>query len=131
MTRAWICAVALTVPGALSAESILGTWASPPDPKGQTGHVVMQPCEAARGYCGTLVRAFSPDGARITTPNVGKTLLREMQPESARIYRGEAYVPSFSETFPATVTVEGDVLEVRGCALAGVVCEAQTWVRVQ
>ncbi|MBR9763527.1 MAG: DUF2147 domain-containing protein [Rhodobacteraceae bacterium] len=111
----------------LAAEAVLGTWASPPDRKGQTGYVVIRNCGAA--YCGRLERAFSPQGDPITTRAVGKMLLRDMQPVNAGEYQGQVYVPLIDKVVDAEVLVEGDQLSVRGCA--GIICNSQVWTRVE
>jgi uncharacterized protein (DUF2147 family) len=126
-----ICAALLAGSQASATGEVLGTWASPPDDKGQTGHVVLAPCGAdSAGYCGTLVRAFDPEGRPIVTPNVGKRLLFDIRPAAGAGYAGRAYVPAFGAEFPARIEVEGDVLEVRGCAVGGVVCREQRWARI-
>lgn len=109
-----------------AAEAVLGTWASPPDRKGQTGHVVIRDCGGA--YCGRLERAFDPQGQEITTRAVGEMVLRGMAPETAGTYHGEVYVPLLDKVVEARVEVQGDRLEVRGCA--GIICNSQTWQRV-
>lgn len=110
-----------------SADPVLGTWASPPDHKGQTGHMHLSRCGAA--ICGTLVRAFTKAGAPTVTPNVGKLLLWDMVPNGGNAYRGRVYVPLMKGEFPAEVLVSGNRLTVRGCNRVGL-CRAQTWTRV-
>ncbi|WP_010138076.1 DUF2147 domain-containing protein [Oceanicola sp. S124] len=111
----------------MAAETVLGTWASPPDRKGQTGYVVIRNCGAA--YCGRLERAFSPEGEPITTRAVGKMLLRDMQPVQTGAYQGQVYVPLIDKVVDAEMQLEGDRLSVRGCA--GIICNSQVWTRVE
>lgn len=113
---------------AAASEPIVGTWASPPDNKDQTGHIVVQPCGNA--YCGTLARAYSSGGEQIRTENVGRQLLWDMRPQGGGEYDdGRVYVPLFGRSYDAEVSVSGDRLKVRGCL--GPVCKSQTWARVQ
>ena len=112
---------------AMASETVLGTWASPPDRKGQTGYVVIRNCGAA--YCGRLERAFSPQGEAIVTPAVGEMLLRDMQPVNADAYEGQVYVPLIDKVVDAEMRVQGDQLSVRGCA--GLICNSQVWKRVE
>ncbi|PJE31031.1 Uncharacterized conserved protein, DUF2147 family [Pseudooceanicola antarcticus] len=112
---------------AMAAETVLGTWASPPDRKGQTGYVVIRNCGAA--YCGRLERAFSPQGEPIVTRAVGKMLLRDMEQVNPNAYEGRVYVPLIDKVVDAEVQVQGDELSVRGCA--GLICNSQVWKRVE
>lgn len=119
-------AVAAFLAAPAMAEPTLGTWVSPPDNKGQTGHVVVRKCGS--GVCGTLERAYSSTGKQITTKNVGKQLLSNMVPQGSGVYKGRAYVPIFGKTFEAEMRLAGNTLKIKGCA--GPVCKTQNWKRV-
>ncbi|MGY3438103.1 MULTISPECIES: DUF2147 domain-containing protein [unclassified Marinovum] len=122
-----IAAIVIAMAGAAQAEPALGLWASPPDHKGQTGIVQVGRCGAR--LCGTLIKAFDPAGQQITTANVGKRLLWDMQAQGGGSYGdGRVYVPMFGRDYPAQMTVTGTQMTVKGC-LAGV-CKSQTWRRV-
>jgi len=124
----FICAVAAFPALPAAASEALGTWLSPPDGKGQTGHVEVKACGAA--LCGTLVRAYDPNGVQITTANVGKRLIWDMKSAGGGAYEGgRAFVPVLGAAFGATMQVKGSTLVVRGCA--GPVCKSQTWQRVR
>jgi len=110
-----------------TAQSILGTWLSPPDGKKQTGHVLVSRCGAA--FCGKLVRTYDRNGAPIVTKNTGKMLfwnLVEVGPEAYG--NGRVYVPIMNITAKAAIDVVGDRLLIRGCS--GPICKKQTWTRV-
>lgn len=109
------------------AEPILGVWRTEPDAKGQTGDVRVAPCGAA--FCGDIVAAYSPDGAPITTPNVGRTVLLDMAPAGGGTYAGEVFVPIMGTDFPAEVAVSGAKMQLTACNALGV-CQSQTWQRV-
>lgn len=111
---------------AVAADPVLGTWLSPPDGKGQTGHVVMRTCGDA--LCGKLERAYAPDGTQIVTKNVGKYLLTEVKPVGGGLYEGFAFVPLLGKTVGADIKLSGSQLSVKGCA--GPVCKTQIWQRV-
>ena len=111
-----------------SAQSILGTWLSPPDGKKQTGHVVVSRCGAA--FCGKLVRTYDRYGQSIITKNTGKTLFWNLVEVSPETYRnGRVFVPIMSLTAKAAIDVAGDRLLISGCA--GPICKKQTWSRVK
>ena len=120
------CLLAVLAGQAGAAEPVVGTWASPPDRKGQTGYVVIRDCGGA--YCGRLERAFDPQGQEIVTKAVGEMVLRGMEPAAGGAYQGQVYVPLLDKVVSAKVEVQGDQLEVRGCA--GIICNSQTWRRV-
>lgn len=110
------------------AEPVFGLWASPPDGKGQTGHVEVSRCGDA--ICGKLTSAFDPSGKQIVTQNVGKTLFWDMKPAGPGKYSdGRVFVPIFGKDFAAHMKLEGTVLKVSGCT-AGI-CKTQRWTRVR
>lgn len=118
----------LSAPAAALAEPALGTWLSPPDGKGQVGHVEVRNC--GQTLCGTLVRAYDKSGQQVVTPNVGKRLFWDMEPRGGGAYDdGQVYVPVFGRNYDAEMTVAGDRLVVKGCL--GPVCKNQTWTRVR
>jgi uncharacterized protein (DUF2147 family) len=111
------------------ADPIEGTWATQPDDKNQIGHVVIQPCGAA--FCGTLVRAYSPSGERITTPNVGRQLFWDLRAAGGGKYRqGRIYVPVLGADFPVEMTLTGGFLRLRACNSLGI-CQTRNWQRVR
>ncbi len=129
MTRLFlILAVLISQPGPALAGSVIGTWLSPPDHKGQVGHIVLAPCGDA--LCGTLVRAFDRSGKPVVTRAVGRKLVWDMRPAGADLFRGNVYVPLLNGSFAAEMRMSGDRITVRGCAKAGL-CQAQTWQRVK
>jgi len=108
------------------ADPVMGTWLSPPDHKGQVGH--MQLAQCGDTICGRLVRVFDRAGKPITTPNVGKRLVWDMRGDGTD-FQGKVYVPLMKGTFRAEMKVSGNRLTVRGCSELGL-CKAQTWTRV-
>lgn len=119
-----IVALLLTWAGAVSADPLVGLWASPPDGKGQTGIVHIRPCGTV--YCGTLIKALDPKGREVVTPNVGKRLIWGMRAQGGGAYDGgRVYVPVFRRDYPAQLRLSGGQLTVKGCA-AGI-CKTQHW----
>ncbi len=113
---------------AQAADPVLGIWQAPPDGKGQIGHIQIAPCGAA--LCGTIIRAFSPNGKPVVTPNVGKRLFWDMQPTGNGTYgKGRVYVPAHKREYAAKMALTGKKLSVKGCV--GPVCQGQVWTRVK
>jgi uncharacterized protein (DUF2147 family) len=128
MTRAGlITAIWLAVPGIAQAEPILGTWLTGPDNKQQVAHMQIVRCGAA--ICGTVLRAFDKTGQQVTTPNVGKRVIWDMQPEGGGAYRGKVLLPLYRATVDGQFRVAGDSLTLKGCL--GPVCKSQSWTRVR
>lgn len=109
-----------------AADTVLGTWLSPPDHKGQVGHIQLARC--GDSICGKLIKVFDKKGRPTTTANVGKLLLWDMKGSGNR-YLGEVYVPMMKGNFPAEMKVSGSTLTVRGCSKLGL-CKAQTWTKL-
>ena len=119
------------VPGAASAQEVLeGQWRHP------KGSIVVRLAECGRGYCGTVVRASekAKAGARKggTTNLVGTRILTNLRPAGKGTFKGQAFEPKRNIRAPATVRLVGpDAIEVKGCAIAGVLlCKEQRWTRV-
>ncbi|PWE35388.1 DUF2147 domain-containing protein [Pelagicola sp. LXJ1103] len=119
--------VAVALP-AMANDPAIGIWAAPPDGKGQVGHIKVAPCGTA--LCGTIIRAYSPEGKQITTSNVGKRLFWDMRPNGKGDYDGgRVYVPAHAKEYDAKMQIKGGRLSVKGCV--GPICQGQTWSRVQ
>lgn len=108
------------------AEVALGTWLTQPDKKAQVAHVAVAKCGAA--LCGTIVRAYDKAGKQITTPNVGKRIFWDVKPTGKGDYAGRAWVPAFNREYPASMSVSGNRMVVKGCF--GPACMSQKWTRV-
>ncbi|MFY9238185.1 MAG: DUF2147 domain-containing protein [Roseovarius sp.] len=113
---------------AMAQDPAIGIWAAPPDGKGQVGHIEVAPCGTA--LCGTIIRAYSPEGKQITTANVGKRLFWDMRPNGKGAYDGgRVYVPAHRKEYDAKMEITNGGLSVKGCL--GPICQGQTWSRVQ
>lgn len=103
-------AIALTATTAIAnAEPILGKWRAP------GGAIVeVEPCGDA--YCATV----------ITGRHKGKDA-GSMRGEGG-VYSGTVTDPRDDRSYSGRAKVEGDALEMTGCALK-VLCKTQTWTR--
>ncbi len=123
-----LLAVILFASPALAADPVEGLWAASPDKKGQIGHIEIKPCGAM--LCGTIIRAYAPNGQEVMTPNVGKRLFWNMKPQGRGNYGGgRVYVPAHKKEYDAKMALEGRKLKVKGCV--GPVCQGQVWTRVK
>jgi uncharacterized protein (DUF2147 family) len=125
---AMTAALALLAAAPALADPLEGTWKTRPDDNGNFGHVQIVPCGPA--YCGTLVRAFDTAGAPVQSPNVGKRIVWDMQPQGGGAYGdGKVWSPDRDKTYAATMKLTGDKVAVSGCVL-GICRDGGTWTRV-
>ena len=123
LTKAALFSAALATPAAASAAPIEGQWKNP---KG-TLTVKVAPCGAA--YCATIASASQRNREKGRTP--GTRVLTDLKPIGNGTYKGRAFEPHRDIAGSATVRQAGpDVMIVRACAIAGVICKEQRWRRV-
>ncbi|SMX49570.1 DUF2147 domain-containing protein [Maliponia aquimaris] len=112
---------------AAAADPMVGLWKTPPDRKNLSSHIRVDPCGVA--LCGTVFKAFDPQGREVKTPNVGKLLFWDLKPSGGGAYGGgKVRVPLLNVTASAKAQLTGNSLRVTGCK-AGV-CDGQTWARL-
>ena len=117
-------AVLLALPAA--ADPIEGAWRTAKDDNGNSGLIVVAPCGAQ--YCGTLVKAFGPDGAEITSPNIGRKIIWDTEPAGGGLYKGMVYSPDRDAEYRSKLALDGDRLSVSGCRF-GICREGGVWKR--
>jgi uncharacterized protein (DUF2147 family) len=129
--RIALVALASAVPVTASAQaSIEGHWKNP------KGSVVVRITPCGNAFCGTVVDASEKAKAnarRGGTPHlVGTRILSGVRPAGDGLFRGQAFDPKRNIRAPATIRQVGpNVIDVRGCALAGMLlCKEQRWTRV-
>ncbi|KPQ04785.1 MAG: putative protein conserved in bacteria (DUF2147) [Rhodobacteraceae bacterium HLUCCA12] len=119
-------AVALALPAL--AEPVLGHWRTAPDDNGNTGIVEIVACEDR--VCGTLIEAFDGNGQAMSSPNVGRRIIWDMEPDGNGRYRnGRVWAPDRDQTYNARMQMEGERLTVSGCVL--VFCRDAIWTRAR
>ncbi|MCK0169644.1 DUF2147 domain-containing protein [Aliiroseovarius sp. S1123] len=119
-------ALAVGLAGPAMAEPVLGVWKTQVD-DGAYAHVTFSQCGAA--LCGVISKAFDASG-EISTPNIGKQLVWDMQANGNGKYSGgKIWQPSTDKVYKSKMTLSGSTLKVAGCF--GPICKKQTWSRVQ
>ena len=128
--RAGLLLLAAAIPATVSAETVLtGQW------KNAKGSVVVRLTPCGKAICGVVIEASehaketARDGG---TPNlIGTRILSGLRPAGDGSFKGQVFDPKRNLRAPATVRlVSRDSLEVRGCAVWGMVCKEQRWTRV-
>lgn len=120
-------ALALGLAGAAAADPLDGTtWKTQPD-DGAYAYVEMYPCAAK--VCGKIVRTFNEFG-EYQSPNLGKKLVIDMQPNGDGSYNGKVWQPSKNKIYIGKMAVSGNAIKLKGCVAGGLICKAQDWVRL-
>lgn len=120
-------ALSLGIAGAALADPVEGVWKTQVD-DGAYAHIDIAPCGAA--VCGVIARTFKSDG-EYASPNIGKTLVRDMKPNGDGTYSGEVWRPSNDKIYIGKMQLNGNTLAMSGCVLGGLICSKQTWSRVK
>lgn len=130
----------LAMSGPALAEPLSGTWLTA---DGST-QVRFAPC-GERG-CGQITwlrepndpetgRAwrdkFNPDDTLKRRPLIGLAMVSGLKETAAGRWEGELYNPLDGKTYSGSFrTISADKIELKGCALAGLICQSETWTRV-
>jgi uncharacterized protein (DUF2147 family) len=129
MMKPLTIAAAILFAGAAYADPVEGTWQTSKDDNGNFGHIEVGMCGSA--VCGTLVRAYNGAGEQIDTPNVGRQIIWDMEPNGDGTYGGgKVYSPDRDKTYSSKMTLAGDRLNVKGCVL-GICRDGGKWARVK
>lgn len=110
------------------ADPIEGTWQTQKDDNGNSGYVQIAPCDG--GICGALVRAFDAQGAEVSSPNIGRAIIWDMQAAGGGLYEGgKVWAPDRDKTYNGKLNLSGDSLDVSGCIM-GFCRSGGVWRRV-
>ena len=110
------------------ADPAHGLWQTKPDDNGNFGHVRIQTCSNGK-ICGGLVASFGPGGQPIESPNIGRAIVWDMEPQGDGQYRnGRIYAPDRDSTYNSRMELRGNTLGVSGCV--AFICREQEWTRV-
>jgi uncharacterized protein (DUF2147 family) len=116
-------AAAALAPTVASAQALEGKWTNP------KRSVIVYVARCGDAYCGTVSWASPKNRQKGAEP--GTRVLSELRPKGDGIYKGRAYEPKRNISGSATVHQTGpNVMVVRGCAVAGLLCKEQRWTRV-
>jgi uncharacterized protein (DUF2147 family) len=123
LTKAAIFAAALVLPAAALAAPIEGQW------KNAKGTVVVRVAPCGAGHCGVVSWASAHNREQGVTP--GTRVLSDLRPVGDGTYKGRAFEPKRDIAGSATVRQAGpNIMVVRACAIAGLICKEQRWTRV-
>jgi uncharacterized protein (DUF2147 family) len=73
----------------------------------------------------------NPDASKRGRPLMGVAIVIGMKPSGADKWSGQVYNAEDGKTYSGSITMmNASALRLEGCALAGLICKAQTWTRV-
>jgi uncharacterized protein (DUF2147 family) len=113
---------------ASAADPIRGMWATQPD-NGEFAHVEMGPCAEGK-TCGWIRQTFTAEGEH---PNdtIGEMLVIDMAETGSGRFEGRIKDPTNGRVYLSKIEMDGDRLYLKGCVLGGLICQTQTWTRVE
>ena len=129
ITTALLALACAASPAAAQPSGFEGHWANPK----HSTIVNVSRCDGDF-YCAVVLKASAKAQANArkggTMHFIGTEILR-VRPAGQGIFKGTAFDPESNMHVSATVTVLGPgEMQIRGCALLGLVCEAQRWTKV-
>ncbi|HZU51080.1 MAG TPA: DUF2147 domain-containing protein [Sphingomicrobium sp.] len=124
-----LAAALIVSPAAAQTGNFEGHWANPK----HSTIVNVSRCDGDY-FCAVVLKASAKAQANArkggTMHFIGTEILR-VRPAGDGTFKGTAFDPETNMHVSATVKVLGpDEMEIRGCALLGLVCEAQRWTKV-
>jgi uncharacterized protein (DUF2147 family) len=132
--------LAMAIAGAASAAVAAdpaGTWIM------GSGKFTVRISQCGSGVCGTLVALKkpldkqgkpkvdkeNPNPALRKRPLIGLSLLSGMKPKGPNKWVGSIYNPDDGRTYSATMTLSGNSMKVKGCAL-GIFCKSLRFAKI-
>jgi uncharacterized protein (DUF2147 family) len=120
--------VALAQASLPSMADIRGQWIN------ERGTAIIHIADCPSGLCGTIVwssAAARSDAARGGTAELnGTEVMSGFVALSGRRWRGKLFLPDHNRTVKADIELQDkDLLRVKGCEVAGLVCRSQRWIR--
>lgn len=110
-----------TMSPTMAADGFFGAWA-----RGDgVARVKVERCGAKICMTDTYIR---PD---VKDEKVGDKILFDVKPAADGTLTGNGYDPQRKLTFSVVITIAGDRMTTKGCALAGIVCKSESWTRIR
>lgn len=130
MIRPLFLATVLLASPVVAASPIEGNWTNPS--RSVTVHIA--PCRAGK-LCGRVLRASAPAKAKAaaagTSPLIGVELMSDLRPDGDGAWRGTFFVPDRNVRADGELhLISARTLEIKGCAMGGLLCKSQQWTRV-
>jgi uncharacterized protein (DUF2147 family) len=115
-----ILAGAGALPGAASAQEVLGTWLR------ENGESRVRISKCGEALCGTVVWLKNPAESK---SKVGQRVFYDMAPNGANAWSGKAFNPEDGKTYAGKMSLSGNSLTTAGCVAGGLICRSVSWSR--
>lgn len=115
-----VAVVVLLLAGMAEAGDISGQWARG-DGKAK---VQITPCGSDICAVNTWIKPGTPKEKE------GDKLVMSIRPDAEGSYSGTAFDPQRDMSYKLTVTVDGNKMTTKGCVVAGLLCKAIDWTRI-
>ena len=126
MKKLILSTMAILCAGVALADPVEGVWKTTANDAGVYAYVQIAPC--GDKMCGTVVKAFDSAGAEQTGGEVGKAIITGMTLAAEGSFTdGQLAVPGGDKVYPASMTVEGDTLNIKVCPS---LCKTLGWSKV-
>lgn len=125
-----LCGLACTPAAASSTGNLEGHWENPK----HTTIVDVTRCGSGPEYCAVVLKASAKaqrNAAKGGTAHFIGTEILRVRAAGGGLFKGTAFDPESNMHVAATVRmVAPGVMDLKGCALFGLVCEAQRWTKI-
>jgi uncharacterized protein (DUF2147 family) len=96
--------------------------------------MVVEVSRCGGGYCAVVIKASEKAQANArkggTTHFIGTEILR-VSPAGPGLFKGKAFDPESNMHVDATVHMAAPgIMDLKGCAIFGLICESQRWTKV-
>ena len=112
-------ATAPTLPTSAVAGDPSGVWAR------VDGKAKVRFGQCGSGYCGTIVWLQHPEGPG----KIGEQVFFGMGQAGPNTWKGTAHNPEDGNDYDGSMTMSGNRLTTKGCAMGGMICKTVVWSR--
>ncbi len=113
--------LATSLPAVAATASVDGVWMR----SDGMAKVKFSPC--GQGMCGSVVWLKHLEGPG----KVGEQVFFGMAQTAANTWTGTAHNPEDGNDYDGSMTLSGNRLTTKGCALGGAICKSQSWSRAR
>lgn len=72
----------------------------------------------------------NPDPALKDKPLIGAAILIGMRQTQANLWEGDIYNPRNGSIYKSKMSMQGEMLDIKGCILGGFICGGEAWTRL-
>lgn len=103
--------------------------------KDQTGRIRIEKCNNVMWGSVAWQKEPSKDGnnpnpALKDRPIVGIAILIGMSQTEANLWEGNIYNPRNGSIYKSKMSMQGEMLDIKGCVLGGLICGGEAWTRL-